>query len=103
MLGVPEDERAYVQRVAGHRAIASIAQAKLAAPGTIMKTPEWKPEAVFDTESGALLDTLLVPQHEQGPVCYSESGMTFIRTPEGTLDSLVPKPVAQVGNFVDRF
>ena len=95
MLAVPEDERAFVQKIAGHRAMAFIGQAKLPAPGTISKAPEWKPEAVFDTESGALLDTLLVPQHELGPVCYSESGMTFIRTPEGTLDSLVPKPVAQ--------
>lgn len=94
MLAIPEDERAFVHKIAGHRAMAQIGPAKLPAPGTTMKAPEWTPRAVFDTESGAVLDTLLVPQLELGPVCYSESGMTFIRTPEGTLDSLVPKPAA---------
>lgn len=91
-LAVPQDERASVEKIAGHHALASIAPAERMPPGTITKAPEWNPKAVFDTESGALVETLTVPQREMGPVCYSESGMTFIRTPKGTLDSLIAKP-----------
>lgn len=87
-LAVPEDERIYVQRIAGHRALVSISSAQRLPPGTIMKAPEWTPKAVFDTESGTLLETLLMSMHETGPVCYSGSGMKAIRVPEGTLDTL---------------
>jgi len=87
-LAIPEDERAYVERIAGHRALVSILSAQRLPPGTITKAPEWTPKAVFDTESGALLETLLLSKHEDGPVCYSGSEMKAIRSPEGTLDTL---------------
>jgi hypothetical protein len=87
-LPVPEDERIYVERIAGHRALVSISSAQRLPPGTITKAPDWKPKAVFDTESGALVETLLLSMHEDGPVCYSGSGMKAIRVPEGTLDTL---------------
>jgi hypothetical protein len=87
-LAVPEDEQAVVTKIIEHRALAGIAPAQRI-PGVVYKAPEWQPEAIFDTESGALIETLLVPQYESGPVCWSESGMTFIKAPEGTLDSLV--------------
>jgi len=86
-LALPEDQRAYIERIDGHRALAGIMSAHRPPPGTITKTPEWRPQAVFDTESGALLETLLVSMHED-PVCYSGSGMKGIRVPEGTLDTL---------------
>ena len=86
-LAIPEDERAHVLRIAGHRALAGIASAQKLPPGTITRAPDWIPTAVFDTESGALIETLLVPILES-PVCYSGSGIKAIRTPEGTLDTL---------------
>ena len=87
-LAVPEDESVYVERIAGHRVLAAISSAQRLPPGTIIRAPEWMPKAVFDTESGALLETMLVSLHEDGPVCYSGSGMKAIRVPEGILDTL---------------
>ena len=87
-LAVPQDDRIYVQGIAGHRALVSVSSAQRLPPATIMKSLEWTPKAVFDTESGTLLETLLVSMHETGPVCYSGSGMKAIRVPEGTLDTL---------------
>lgn len=87
-LTIPEDERAHVEEIAGHRALVLISSAQRLPPGTTIKTPEWSPIAVFDTESGTLIETLLVSTHESGPVCYSGSGMKAIRIPEGTLDTL---------------
>jgi hypothetical protein len=90
-LQVPDDERAYVLRIAGHRALASISSAtRLTGTGN---ASEWKPMAEFDTETGALLDTILAPRMEMAPICYSDSGMTFIGAAEGTLDLLVPQTV----------
>jgi len=83
-LAIPEDHRAYVERIAGHRAVVSISSAQRLPPGTMTRTPK----AVFDTESGALLETLLLSSQEDGLVCYSGSGMKAIRSPEGTLDTL---------------
>jgi hypothetical protein len=68
-----------------------VKQAEPLRAGTIMKATRWQPYAVFDTDSGALVQTLLVPQFEEGPVCYSDSGMTFISNLKRTLDSIVPK------------
>ncbi|MFL6439918.1 MAG: hypothetical protein ACJ71Q_20265 [Terriglobales bacterium] len=86
-LAVPADELMYVERIAGHRVLAAIYPAEKLPPGTITKAPEWKPKAVFDTESGALVETMLVSMYEE-PVCYSGSGMKAIRVPEGMLDTL---------------
>ena len=86
-LAVPEDESVYVEKIAGHRVLAAISSAQRLPPGTITRAPDWKPKAVFDTESGALMETMLVSMHED-PVCYSGSGMKAIRVPEGTLDTL---------------
>lgn len=73
-LTVPKDEEASVQKISGHRAIAFVKQAEALRAGTITKGTPWQPYAVFDTDSGALVQTLLVPQSEEGPVCYSTRG-----------------------------
>lgn len=87
-LMIPADERAYVKKIAGHRALALISSTQRLPPGPIINAPQWSPNAVFDTESGALIETLLISIHESGPVCYSGSVMKAIRTPEGSLDTL---------------
>jgi hypothetical protein len=90
-LPLPDDEQAHVLRITGHRALASIfSTERVTGTGN---GSEWKPMAEFDTEIGALLDTILVPRKEMALTCYSKSGLTSVRTPEGTLDSLVPQTV----------
>jgi len=87
MLAVPKDERVRVEKIDGHHALASVAQAQRI--HGVWKTPQWVPKALFDTESGALLETLLVPSGDEHIVCYSESEMTALQSPKGTLDSLL--------------
>ena len=85
-LAVPEDERARVSKILGHRALAAIMPAQMIT-GVFAAPRSW-PMAIFNTESGSLLETLLVPLSEAGPACWSDSGMTFVHLQQGTLDSL---------------